>query len=76
MGETNQTLRKRLNNHRTHLRKLTNLFLYKHFSSDGHSEDDISIMPIEKIVSDGANSKAMQLDREEYGALYNRPIWS
>ena len=68
VGETNQTLRKRLNGHRTHLRKLTNLYnsIYKHFTSDGHSEDDISIMPIEEIASNGANSKEMRLDREEY----------
>ena len=49
MGETSQKLRSRLNNHRNRLRMLTNLYLYKHFSSDGHSEDDVLIMPIEEL---------------------------
>ena len=50
VGETSQKLRNRLNNHRSSLKRLTNLYLYHHFSSDGHTEDDISIMPIEKIT--------------------------
>ena len=49
VGETSQKLRSRLNNHRNRLRMLTNLYLYKHFSSDGHSEDDVLIMPIEEL---------------------------
>jgi hypothetical protein len=56
VGETSQKLRNRLNNHRSSLKRLTNLYLYHHFSSDGHSGDDICIMPIEEIPSsDRAN---------------------
>ena len=49
VGETSQKLRCRLNNHRNRLKNMTNLYLYNHFSSNGHTENDISIMPIEKI---------------------------
>ena len=38
-----------------------------HFSSDGHSVDDISIMPIEEIIpSDRANIRSLRLEREDY----------
>ena len=39
VGETRQTLRKRLNNHRNRLKQLSNFYLYQHFTSDGHSEN-------------------------------------
>ena len=42
---------------------MTNLYLYHHFNSDSHSEKDISIKPIEKIISD---SSAYRLEREDY----------
>ena len=51
VGETSQKLRSRMNNHRNRLTTLTNLYLYHYFTSDGHSEDDISIMPIEEITT-------------------------
>ena len=41
VGETGQKLRNRFNNHRNQLRQLSNLYLYQHFTSDGHSEEDI-----------------------------------
>ena len=66
VGETGQKLRSRINNHRNRLRKMTNLYLYNHFYSDGHTEDDINIMPIEKITSDGAASSSRRLEREDY----------
>ena len=68
VGETSQKLRNRLNNHRSSLKKLPNLYLYHHFSSDGHSEDDISIMPIEKITQDDdrASITSVRLQREDY----------
>ena len=47
MGEPGQSLRKRLNNHRNRLKKLSCQYLYQHFNSDGHTEDDINIVPIE-----------------------------
>ena len=50
VGETSQKLRNRLNNHRSSLKRLTNLYIHHHFTSDGHSEDDICIMPIEAIT--------------------------
>ena len=67
VGETSQKLRNRLNNHRSSLKRLPNLYLYHHFSSDGHTVDDISIMPIEEIEhSDGANVTSLRLEREDY----------
>ena len=38
-----------MNNHRYRLKQLGNFYLYNHFNSDGHSLDDISIMPIEAV---------------------------
>ena len=32
------------------MKQLCGLYLYHHFSSDGHALDDISIMPIEEVV--------------------------
>ena len=52
VGETSQTLRCRFNNHRNRLKQLCGLYLYHHSSSDGHTLDDISIMPIEEVVSE------------------------
>ena len=53
-----------MNNHRNRLKKLTNLY---HFSSDGHSEDDISIMPIEEVITnDRVSSNSTRLEREDY----------
>ena len=49
VGKTSQTLRSRMNNHRNRLKQLGNFYLYNHFNSDGHSLDDISIMPIEAV---------------------------
>ena len=69
VGETGQTLRKRLNNHRNRLRNMTNLYLYHHFNSDGHSEEDIAIMPIEEITAsdkDTCSLSAKRLEREDY----------
>ena len=61
-------LRSRFNNHRNRLKSMANLYLYNHFSSDGHTEDDICIMPIEKIVDTGnkVSSTSKRLEREVY----------
>ena len=70
VGETGQKLRSRVNNHRNRLRQLSNLYLYQHFNSDGHSEEDISIMPIEEVTctsgSTGVSLSAKRLEREGY----------
>ena len=69
VGETGQTLRKRLNNHRNRLRNLTNLYLYHHFNLDGHSEEDIAIMLIEEITTsdkDTCSLSSKRLEREDY----------
>ena len=45
------------------------LYLYHHFSSDGHTLDDISIMPIEEVVlkpNDVISLPNKRLQREEY----------
>ena len=41
--------------------------MYHHFSSDGHSEDDLCIMPIKQILPDDkANIMSLRLEREDY----------
>ena len=65
LGETSQKLRSRFSNHRNRLKKLTNLYLYHHFSSDGHSVDDMSIMPIEELTS-SVSATSQRLEREDY----------
>ena len=64
--KTGQKLRSRVNNHRNRLRQLSNLYLYQHFNSDGHSEEDISIMPIEEVTctsgSTGVSLSAKRLE--------------
>ena len=45
-----QALRNRFNNHRNRIKQLCGLYLYHHFNSDGHTLEDVSIMPIEEVV--------------------------
>ena len=48
---------------------MCNLFLYKHFCSNGHSIDDIAIMPIEELFLDDGECLSLaskRLQREEY----------
>ena len=69
VGETSQALRSRMNNHRQRLNKMCDLFLYQHFCSNGHSEDDIAIMPIEEVSLEEGECLSLaskQLQREEY----------
>ena len=67
VGETSQKLRSRFNNYRNRLKKLTNLYLYHHFSSGGHSVEDMSIMPIEELPSnDRVSATSQRLEREDY----------
>ena len=68
VGETSQKLHSRFNNHRNRLKSMANLYLYQHFSSDGHTEDDMCIMPIEKVEDLGSRSAATskRLEREDY----------
>ena len=58
-----------MNNHRQRLSQMCDLFLYQHFCSDGHSEDDIAIMPIEEVTLEEGecmNLASKRLQREEY----------
>ena len=69
IGKTTQTIRRRVNNHRNKLKQLCDLYLYNHFNSDGHSIDDLQIMPIEEVVVDPAENITLDsklLIREEY----------
>ena len=68
VGETSQMLRQRMNNHRSRLKKVGVQYLYKHYCNAGHSEDDITIMPIEEVdVSDKhVSSTSERLQREQY----------
>ena len=79
MGETGHSLRKRLNNHRNRLKKLSCQYLYQLFNSDGHTEDDINIDPIEKVEltpTDKISLSAKRLEREDFwqGTLLI-PLW-
>ena len=56
VGETSQPLR---SNHRNRIKQLCQLYLYHHFSSDGHTLEDVSKMPIITVVS-------KRLQRKEY----------
>ena len=69
VGETGQSLRKRLNNHRNRLKKLSCQYLYQHFNSDGHTEDDINIVPIEEVEltpTDKISLSAKWLEKEDF----------
>ena len=69
VGETSKTLRCRFSNHRNRLKQLCGLYLYHHFSSNDHTLDDISIMPIEEVVSEPGDSITLgckRLQREEF----------
>ena len=48
LDKTSEKLRNRMNNHRY---SLTNLYWYHHFNPNGYSEEDLSIIPIEKITT-------------------------
>ena len=62
-------LRKRMNNHRNRLKNTSDLYLYKHFCSDGHCAEDLHIMPIEQVTleeDDNMTLTSKRLRREEY----------
>ena len=63
VGETSQTLRGRFNNHRNRLKQLCGLYLYHDFNSDGHSLDDINIMPIEEVVLEQTDGMTLPIVR-------------
>ena len=51
------------------MKQLCGLYLYHHFSSDGHTLDDISIMPMEEVVLEAIDVISLpskRLQREEY----------
>ena len=69
VGETGQTLRKRMNNHRASIKSLKPQFLYKHFTSDGHRLEDMVVQLIESIVvapNERASNYSKRLEREEF----------
>ena len=69
VGEKGQSLRKRLNKHRNRLKKLSCQYLYQHFNSDGYTEDDISIVPIEEVKltpTDKISLSAKGLEKEDF----------
>ena len=69
VGKTSQTLRCRLNNHHNRLKQLCDLYLYNNFNSDGHSLDDILLMPTEEVSlsqKDNISLSSKLLLREEF----------
>ena len=57
-----------MNNHRNRLNKMCKLYIYQHFCSDGHSEEDILVMPLEVTVEEGEHVTltSKHLQREDY----------
>ena len=46
---------------------MSNLYLNQHFTSDGHSEEDIDILPIEEVTcASNISIRAKRLEREDY----------
>ena len=69
VGETGQELRRRMNNHRNRIKSLQPQPLYKHFNSDGHSLDDLTIQPIEEVVLEPGENMSIhskRLVREDF----------
>ena len=69
VGKTSQKLHSQFSNHRSRLRSMGNLYLYNHFSSDGHDEEDICIcLYIEKTndTDSRSGSTSKMLEREDY----------
>ena len=59
IGKTSQTLRSRMNNHCNRLKQLANWgFIF--INSDGHSLDDISIMPIEAVLQSAGDTTTIR----------------
>ena len=81
VGETSQTLRKRLNNHRNRLKQLCGLYLYQHFNSDGHTIDDLNIMPIEEVTLTPTDKIKFEFKENRKGSflvqgtLHNLSLW-
>ena len=68
VGLTSQMLRKRMNNHRNRLKNTSDLYLYKHFCSDGDRAEDLH-MPIEQVTleeGDNMSLSSKRLTREKY----------
>ena len=57
VGETNRTLRDRLNDHRSAIRLKKNTPTGLHFNSQGHSALDLNIIGIELIKNDTKEGK-------------------
>ena len=78
LGETSPTLRYRFSNHRNWLKQLCCLYLYHHFNSNGHTLEDIGIMPIEEVVSEPSDTISLACKRikrkefcyRELGTIY------
>ena len=68
VGETSQKMCSRFNNHWNRLKSMANLYLYNHFNSDGHTEDDLCTMPIEIIddLRSRSASTSKRLEGEDY----------
>ena len=73
VGETKQTLSKRLSGHRSSIKKRANTFIAKHFNLPDHSVNDIRIQPIEEIEQRQQETErdltTRRLDRERFWML-------
>lgn len=66
------------NNHRNRLKHFCDMHLYNHFNSDGHTDKDITIIPIEEVILDSNDNITLaskRLEREEFwykelGSIY------
>jgi len=58
-----------MSNHRNRIKSLQPQPLYKHFNSDGHSLDDLTIQPIEEVVLEPGDEMSLhskRLSRENF----------
>ena len=56
-------------NHRNWLKQLCGLYSYHHFNSDGHTLEDIDILPMEEVVSEPNDTISLtckRLKREDF----------
>ena len=58
-----------MSNHRNRIKSLQPQPLYKHLNSDGHSQDDLTIQPIEEVVLEPGDKMSLHskwLSRENF----------
>ena len=63
-----------MNNHRNRIKSLQPQPLYKHFSSDGHSLDDLTIQPIEEVMLEQEDTMSLHAKRLKMEDFWMREL--